>query len=260
MTISPNKWELDVQGYLNVCNISDSTPRQQIRDFAKGVNDLGLWNSMVCWPLRSSQNAATGDTMFSLGGLGTFNGTMTNGPVRGSDGMTFAAASNQYITTALLLSGTASCSFFASMELDDLGAGVYAAMGTRIADTLATNCAFTVKESGATMRSSFVIAPTADRARPAGIFTGTSVFEPSTPIARIAANGGAYTSATPSPAPVGGTQRALYIAVQGGSLASPFNGEMNFAAAFANTSLTQAQSLALHDLYKTTLGTGLGLP
>ena len=35
---------------------------------------------------------------------------------------------------------------------------------------------------------------------------------------------------------------------------------MNFAAAFANTSLTQAQSLAMHTLYKSTLGTGLGLP
>jgi hypothetical protein len=51
MTITPNKWELDVQGYLNTCNITDATPRKQIRDFSAGVNDLGLWNSMVCWPL-----------------------------------------------------------------------------------------------------------------------------------------------------------------------------------------------------------------
>ena len=56
MTITPNKWELDVQGYLNTCNITDPLPRKQIRDFSAGVNDLGLWNSMVCWPLRSSQN------------------------------------------------------------------------------------------------------------------------------------------------------------------------------------------------------------
>jgi hypothetical protein len=89
MTISPNKWELDVQGYLNTCNISDSTPRQQIRDFAKGVNDLGLWNSMVCWPLRSTQNAGTGTTAFSLGGLGTYNGTLVNGPAWSADGITF---------------------------------------------------------------------------------------------------------------------------------------------------------------------------
>jgi hypothetical protein len=91
LTKSPNKWELDVQGYLNVCNISDATPRQQIRDFAKGVNDLELWNSMVCWPLRSSQNAGTGDTVYSLGGLGTFNGTRVNGPAWTADGLTFDA-------------------------------------------------------------------------------------------------------------------------------------------------------------------------
>ena len=94
MTITPNKWELDVQAYLNTCNITSATPRKQIRDFSAGVNDLGLWNSMVCWPLRSSQNAATGNTMFSLGGLGTFNGTMTNTPTRGADGMTFATSSS----------------------------------------------------------------------------------------------------------------------------------------------------------------------
>ena len=80
MTITPNKWELDVQGYLNVCNITSATPRKQIRDFSAGVNDLGLWNSMVCWPLRSSQNYGSGTTAYSLGGLGTYNGTLVNGP------------------------------------------------------------------------------------------------------------------------------------------------------------------------------------
>ena len=89
MTITPNKWELDVQGYLNVCNITAATPRKDIRDFAKGVNDLGLWNSMVCWPLRSAQNYGSGDTVFSLGGLGTFNGTRVNGPAWANDGIDF---------------------------------------------------------------------------------------------------------------------------------------------------------------------------
>ena len=89
MTISPNKWELDVQGYLNTCNITSATPRKQIRDFSAGVNDLGLWNSMVCWPLRSSQNYGSGDTVFSLGGLGTFNGTRVNGPAWANDGIDF---------------------------------------------------------------------------------------------------------------------------------------------------------------------------
>ena len=260
MTISPNKWELDVQGYLNVCNITAATPRKQIRDFSAGVNDLGLWNSMVCWPLRSSQNYGSGTTAFSLGGLGTYNGTLTNGPSWGADGLTFAAASSQYISTTLALSGTTNCTFFASLELDDAGSATYAVMGTRAAAINETVCVFTAKESGAIMRSSFIIGPVPDVARPAGVLTGTSVFEPSTPVARIGANGGAYESATPSPSPIGGTQQPLHIGIQGSFVYTPFNGEMNFAAAFANTSLTQAQSLAMHTLYKSTLGQGLGLP
>ena len=97
MVRSQNKWELDVQGFLNTCAITAALPRQQIRDFAQGINQLGLWNSMVCWPLRSSQNAATGNTMFSLGGLGAFDGTMVNNPTRGADGMEFDG-SNDHIT------------------------------------------------------------------------------------------------------------------------------------------------------------------
>lgn len=99
MILSPNKWELDVQGYLNTCNITATTPRQQIRDFAAGVNALGLWNNMVCWPLRSSQNAGFGSTAYSLGGLGAFDGTLVNAPGWTADGIAFANASSQHITT-----------------------------------------------------------------------------------------------------------------------------------------------------------------
>ena len=100
MTITPNKWELDVQGYLNVCNITAATPRKQIRDFSAGVNDLGLWNSMVCWPLRSSQNYGSGTTAFSLGGLGTYNGTLVGGPTWEANGVDMLAE-NRRITTGL---------------------------------------------------------------------------------------------------------------------------------------------------------------
>ena len=85
---SGRKWQLDTQAYLNTCNISAALPRQQIRDFAKGVDDLGLWDSMVCWPLRSSQNYGSGLTAFSLGGLGTFNGTLVGGPTWTTGGVT----------------------------------------------------------------------------------------------------------------------------------------------------------------------------
>ena len=53
------------------CRRSGATDRAAINAFVRGVKDLGLWDNMVCWPLRSAQNAGTGTTAYSLGGLGT---------------------------------------------------------------------------------------------------------------------------------------------------------------------------------------------
>jgi hypothetical protein len=53
--------------------------RQLINNFVKGIKSLGLWNSLVCWPLRRSQNASTTLTVRSLGGLGTFDGAIAGG-------------------------------------------------------------------------------------------------------------------------------------------------------------------------------------
>ena len=52
-------------------------PRKQINDFVVGVKGLGLWNNLLCWPLRSYQNLSSGLTAYSLGGLGAFNGTLS---------------------------------------------------------------------------------------------------------------------------------------------------------------------------------------
>jgi hypothetical protein len=83
-----------------VTSLADS--RRLISDFVKGIKSLGLWNQMVCWPLRSSQNASTTLTARSLGGLGTFNGTFAGSlPVSawGSQGIT--NTSTGFITTNL---------------------------------------------------------------------------------------------------------------------------------------------------------------
>jgi len=80
---------LDIDALL-FCERSGARDVGRISEFVRGIKKLGLWNSMVCWPLRSSQNYGSGDTVFSLGGLGTFNGTRVNGPTWGSDGMEFA--------------------------------------------------------------------------------------------------------------------------------------------------------------------------
>jgi hypothetical protein len=92
--------DADAQSFVTT---SGATDIEGIDQFVKGVKNLGLYNSMVCWPLRSTQNAGTGTTAYSLGGLGTYNGTLTNGPTWGADGVNMQVATNRRITTTLSL-------------------------------------------------------------------------------------------------------------------------------------------------------------
>jgi hypothetical protein len=82
------------------CQVSGAQDRAAINFFVKGIKNLGLYDDMVCWPLRSAQNAGTGSTAYSLGGLGTYDGTLVNGPTWGVDGIDFAAATSQTKTDA----------------------------------------------------------------------------------------------------------------------------------------------------------------
>ena len=86
-------------------------PLKQLNKFIVGIKKLGLWSSMVCWPMRSIHNAGRGSTVYSLGGLGIYNGTMINSVSWGYNGSTFGASS--YINvpnTAVITSGSGSFS------------------------------------------------------------------------------------------------------------------------------------------------------
>jgi len=85
----------DASAYFTMAGVTSPTAKAQINAFVKGLKNLGLWNSSVCWLLKSSQNAGTGTTAYSLGGLGTFNGTLTNGPAWGADGISFTSTSQE---------------------------------------------------------------------------------------------------------------------------------------------------------------------
>jgi len=92
--------------YSRVCGIVDPIARRQLFKFADGIYDMGLWPHMVCWPLRSSQNAGTGTTAYSFGGLGTYNGTLVNGPTWGVDGVSMSSSCS--METGVLL-GSSPC-------------------------------------------------------------------------------------------------------------------------------------------------------
>lgn len=105
ISVSPRlaAFDPDALAYFTTAGITDNTAKTQINGFVKGIKDLGLWSSMVSWPLRSSQNAGTGTTAYSLGGLGTYNGTLTNGPTWGENGIIFDG-SDDYIITGVEVS------------------------------------------------------------------------------------------------------------------------------------------------------------
>jgi hypothetical protein len=88
----------DAAAYFERAGVTDATAKSQINTFVVGVKALGLYNNMVSWPLRSAQNAGTGTTAYSLGGLGTFNGTLTNGPTWGADGVDFDGTNDHILT------------------------------------------------------------------------------------------------------------------------------------------------------------------
>jgi hypothetical protein len=85
-------------------------PLKQINKFVIGIKKLGLWSSMICWPLRNIHNAGTGSTVYSLGGLGTYNGTMINSPTWQQDGI-------------LVQSATSSSVDVSNFPVNDLNAG-----------------------------------------------------------------------------------------------------------------------------------------
>lgn len=56
---------------------------RQLNQFVKEIKKIGIWDDMVCWPMRQSHNAGSGITVYSLGGFAksTFNGSITNGGI-----------------------------------------------------------------------------------------------------------------------------------------------------------------------------------
>jgi hypothetical protein len=244
MTISPNKWELDVQGYLNTCNISDSTPRQQIRDFAKGVNDLGLWNNMVCWPLRSSQNYGSGTTAYSLGGLGTFNGTLVDGPTWNVDnsGINFNATSARIEATGTF-----------AQPLTTMGS-VNFKTTTNGGCLIDGDNRITLFNGGEVSQATLFAGDT--------LSSGANTYSPGNSFIASYANGaasvvyvnGAGTSGNGGSNTLGNPK--IYIGNNHVSSFGNNNLDIAFCAVFSN----QAYNDAVRALYKSTLGTGLGLP
>ena len=255
LLLSPNNskaavYDKDAVSYFSRAGVTDATAKSQINAFVKGVKNLGLYNSMVCWPLRSSQNAGTGTTAYSLGGLGTFNGTLVSGPTWGTDGIIFDGV-NDVITTSL----TTQFTDFAAMATVNVSA--FSGFASRIIDKNFS--------TGFWLGKAF--APNQ---------AGGGVKETGTPFGRyVAAQEGIFNTLFSTR---GGSTHSIYkngsSTVATGTVASSalsadsvsFGGASNFLNGTISFTLISNQSFSgsvvdsLYTLYKTTLGTGLGLP
>jgi hypothetical protein len=250
----------DVAAYVAT---SGATDVAAVSAFVKGVKDLGLWEDMVCWPLRSTQNAGTGTTAYSLGGLGTHNGTLVNGPTWGADGITFANASSQYITTTFTTNlSTADTLIGAIAKLTDAGIRYLLALGaapsTRGLElTQGSATILTCQAFGST-----AFAPTINHNTTRGSWESYAALNSNSGTTATVIFGVSSNAATNAAHIVTSATLALIMGQNLPLTASDrfMQGEQAFTYVLRGAAATLANYSALRTLYKSTLGTGLGLP
>lgn len=251
-------YDADASAYFTTAGVTNTAGRQQISRFVTGIKDLGLWNNMVCWPLRSSQNAGTGTTAYSLGGLGTYNGTLTNGPTWGSNGIVFDGIDDLIsISSSISTNNLGSifyCGIHATMSESQKAINV-----NRIEIGKAEEASFGIEAGVLVSPFPNVGRSTTISGLGEGIFyTASAVFNPaSSTIARFY-NGGLKQNNSSATYGTFELENAVYIGARRPSN-SNFNGTIAFAAYF-NSALTDANCLNLYNQYKSTLGQELGLP
>jgi hypothetical protein len=258
-TASASTYDANASSFIATSGATDIVA---INDFVLGVKTLGLWNSMVCWPLRSSQNAGTGTTAFSLGGLGTYNGTLTNGPSWGADGVSFVAADSEYISTSFVPTNI-DLSFGACWSPnDDTKQHTAISVAGVSSGTLSENI-LTYRGGSVAERGGSAVRSLNPRVAPMEFFTNRFVMAsfPVSSAARFSVNGGTIavgSGASRPNAPL--TTQNVRIGRDHDSGAGNFlQGTVSVALAF-NTTLEDSALISFYQLYKDTLGTGLGLP
>jgi hypothetical protein len=234
--------------------------------FVKGVKAVGLWDSMVCWPLRRSQNSGT-NTAFSLGGLGTFNGTLVNSPTWGTDGVTMLGANSQSIDIAdnallrrsnsvgLMLvfssANTANFTDFPCLFGKSVGGAInnHNYQFNEVASSRLVGFGFGDNIAGGQVIAANIGANTNKHCLIGSVLIGGSN--------KLKLNSNATSSSLNTLTQLNSASTAPLRFNRSGLFAR--GGEYSFGGMFA-TDLSDGNIDALYTLYKQTLGTGLGLP
>jgi hypothetical protein len=250
----------DAAAYFTSAGITSSTAKAQINSFVKGIKELGLYSNMAAWPLRQDQNNNSTSTAKSLGGLGSYDFVFTGSPTISTDGLT-TDGSTQYGNATIGSANLRTYSIVYIQKVITAGANFRSYGGARNA----TDGNFSIHVSSTGGRGLGVTQPNQNIANSA-TSNGTGFYE-------VAFSGGAtsfsaWTIGGNNSAISGnwvvtiGTPNILNLAVSYNNVESifgPINAQFACAIAF-NISLTKAQHDSVNTVYKTTIGTGLGLP
>ena len=252
-------YDADAAAYFDRAGVTDTTAKIQINAFVKGMKDLSLYNGMICWPLRSTQNAGTGTTAYSLGGLENPNASLVNSPTWGADGITTNGTSSYVIST---LTNVPAFSYSVFNVCKYVGAvnGFLGAVANSSQSFAAAGMHTFYTFAGT--QNNFYNSTPAQAALTLGNAIGTSGM--SANLACYTSTGGlAYNGSqtlTNTFTKGGSAPNRVIIGGRLGSGTAEVFAQSQHAVIIMFSSDISASSSAFYSLYKTTLGTGLGLP
>lgn len=255
ISVSPRlaAFDPDALAYFTTAGITDNTAKTQINDFVVGIKDLGLWSSMVSWPLRSSQNAGTGTTAYSLGGLGAYNGTLVSSPSWTADGIDFTSSSANYISTTFSPSFQASSAIIISNSDDVVTTRSY--FGQVKADWLGMR----FRRQNDTLRpqlgGQFINSLSLSLLN----FNFISVAWDSTTSISVLNNATEVSLTLPASPSIGAGTVPSYNIAKAGDFAEYWDGKIALFAIIL-TRITFSQMNSIRAICKTSIGDGLGLP
>lgn len=99
-------FDIDTKRYINRVNsyrlingLPDiaNSDAVDIDNFIIGLKDLGVWHNVIFWPMRSQHNIGIGNTVLSLGGAGICSGTIIGTLTWSTSGINKAAGVSGYI-------------------------------------------------------------------------------------------------------------------------------------------------------------------
>jgi hypothetical protein len=255
-------------------------PQTQINSFVKQIKELGFWGSFICWPTRHYQcnktrnSVVSSGTIPSLGGLGNYAGTIQGNVTFRDNGI--------FVTNASGKTGTISVNYPDLLSVSNVSSGsvyksvgytwssyIYWIYGNAFGFTSAGSVANFFREADGVGTLNQMRGNTLVQAFVTGRCQTKPAFLVNTTNSNATSNSKNYRNSTLittqtagstfTPAPTG-TSTSYRFGGSDSTSSSKANGQTAFHFVVRNYELSQAEVTSIYNIYKSTLGAGLGLP